>query len=160
MFDSREIRGGGDGTHVNREAGVLSGVGPAVCENDVVGVAAWAAEHQIAALENGDCVSEDEIDGAVDVALPVELAVGVGEEGVLVSRNAATVEDGTIRSDVQSHGLSAFRTCVVVEPHVSSDEPITGDCCNAPQLNSHFTLLILYVFYFIFKIINSIHFRF
>lgn len=51
------------------------------------------AKKEVAALEDGRGVSEDEVDGAVDAALSVELPEGEGVEGVLVAGDGAPVED-------------------------------------------------------------------
>ncbi|KAF7837599.1 hypothetical protein G2W53_006081 [Senna tora] len=103
MLNRREIRGSRDDTLVKREP-------------------------RIAALENGHCVPEDEVDGAVYVAFSVELPESQGVEAVLVSHYAAPVEGRAVRRDAQSHRLFSFRPCVVVEPYVSCDEPVTVHC--------------------------------
>jgi len=114
---------------VNGEAGVLAGVASAVGQNGVVAGAAGAAEEEVAALEDGDGVAEDEVDRAVNVAFCVELAEGVGVEGVLVPCYAAPVEDGTVGGQVQGHRLLALWAGVVLESDVSCDEAIAGDRC-------------------------------
>lgn len=40
-----------------------------------VGIATWTSGENVAILENGGCVSEYEIDGSVNVAIAVKLAV-------------------------------------------------------------------------------------
>ena len=91
-----------------------------------------AAEDQIAVLEYSGGVSEDEVDGAVYVAFSVELAECLCEECVLVAGDAAPEEDGVIRSNVESHCLSALRACIVVKSDIFGDKSITCDCCKAP----------------------------
>lgn len=56
-------------------------------------------------LENDGGVAEDEIDGAVDVAFPVELPERVNVEGVLVGYEAALVEYGEVGPTSQCHCL-------------------------------------------------------
>lgn len=46
----------------------------------------------VAVLYDHRCIAEDEIDGAVDVTVSVELAKGVDVESVLVCFDAASVE--------------------------------------------------------------------
>ena len=53
-------------------------------------------EEELAVLEDGGGVVEDEVDGAGDVVLPEELAHGVGVEGVLVAAHGAAEEDGEV----------------------------------------------------------------
>lgn len=76
------------------EPGGLPGVRPSTGEYDVVGSLLRSAKNAVAA--DGLCVSEDEVDGAVDVALSVELPEGEGVEGVLVAGDGVPVEDGAI----------------------------------------------------------------
>lgn len=88
-----------------------------------------AAKDQAANLENRGCVAEDEVDGAVDVAFSVELTKCLGVEGVLVPCYAASVDNGTVGSDVQCHCLFALWSCVVVETDISGNKSIACDCC-------------------------------
>lgn len=77
---------------MNREARVLARVGAAVGQDGVEGgAAAGTAEDEVAALEDGSRVSEDVVNGAVDVALAVKLAEGESVEGVLVAGDATPV---------------------------------------------------------------------
>lgn len=78
----------------------MSWVGPPACQDGIVTLV--SAEYDIATLEDGGGVTEDEVDAAVDVAFSVELAEGEGVECVLVANDATLVENGVIRRDVQS----------------------------------------------------------
>lgn len=75
-----------------------------------------------AVLEDCCTIAEDEVDGAVDVALTVELAEGMGVECVLVALDAASEEGGLVRVDTEGHGLVVLGPCCVSEGHVSCDE--------------------------------------
>lgn len=72
----------------------------------------------LAVLKNGGAVAEDEVNGAVDVALPVELAEGVRVEGVLVAFDAAAVEGRTVRVDSECDGLAVVWSCCVAKCNV------------------------------------------
>lgn len=61
---------------------------------DCVGLATWTTCENVAVLKNGSCVSEDKIDSSVNVAITVELAVGVNVECVLVTLKATLIENG------------------------------------------------------------------
>ena len=47
----------------------------------------------VAILKNNNSVSEYEVHGTIDVAVAVELALGVNIESVLVAFEAASIED-------------------------------------------------------------------
>lgn len=74
------------------EACGLIGVLAAVGSNGVLLVREGLTGKDLTVLEDDGTVAEDEVDGAGDSALPVELAEGVGVEGVLVAVDAAAVE--------------------------------------------------------------------
>ncbi|KAH0451267.1 hypothetical protein IEQ34_018566 [Dendrobium chrysotoxum] len=57
-------------------------------------------------LEESGGVPEDEIDGAADVALAVELAGAAGVESVLVGVDDAAVEDGLVGFHAEGYGLA------------------------------------------------------
>ena len=59
-------------------ASVLIGVLLALSSNGVELVGHWLPGLDFAGLKDDSRVAEDEVDGACDVALPVELTVGVG----------------------------------------------------------------------------------
>lgn len=46
----------------------------------------------VAVLDDNSCISEDEVDCSVYVAVSVELAMGLREQGVLISIQEASVE--------------------------------------------------------------------
>lgn len=50
----------------------------------------------VAVLEDSCCVSEDEVDGAVDIAVSQELTARVKVESVLIAFERTFVEDGEV----------------------------------------------------------------
>ena len=82
-----------------------------------------------AVLEHRCGVAEDEVDGAVDVALFVELALGVGVESVLVALEAAAVEDGEVGAGAQRHRLVVLWAGGVAECDAAGDESVSLRRC-------------------------------
>lgn len=76
---------------MNHYSGSLVGICTAVSRDGVRRVD--GAGIDIAVLEDGGGVSEDEVDGSVDIAFPEELSVGMNVECVLVAFEAASVKD-------------------------------------------------------------------
>lgn len=68
---------GQDVALVDRYAGVLVRIRPALGRHGVLLSGEGLAEVEIAVLEEGDSVAEDEVNGAVDVAVAVELTLGI-----------------------------------------------------------------------------------
>ncbi|KAH0465948.1 hypothetical protein IEQ34_006051 [Dendrobium chrysotoxum] len=124
---SPKVRPGPNPAGLNYDAGVLERVASALRRYD----------DDAGSLYDDGCVAEDEVDGAVDVALAVELALRVDAECVLVALHAASVEYGPIdrarvelpraaevRLDLPVHGFEVRRglnvggldhdTCVLV----------------------------------------------
>ena len=111
------------------EAGALVGVFAALSgDGDLLERERDAGENA-AALEDGGAVAEDEVDGAVDVTLAVELPEGVGVEGVLVPFYAAPEERRLVRVHTEGHRLVVLRPCSVPERHVPCYEPLPGHGC-------------------------------
>lgn len=73
----RQIVGGRDSAIVDRGAGVLIWVGPALGGDGVELVGHWKAWVNVAVLEDDGGIAEDEVDGAVDVTVAIELAEGM-----------------------------------------------------------------------------------
>jgi hypothetical protein len=73
-------------------------------------------------LEDYRGVTENEVYGAVDVALSVELSLGVDHEGVLVTLEGTAVEDGEIGGRPEGNGLALLGTGGVAECNVPSHE--------------------------------------
>ncbi|GER24719.1 plant invertase/pectin methylesterase inhibitor, partial [Striga asiatica] len=92
----RQVFGCPDCTILDRDARVLVGVGSALGSNCVELPGHWEARPEAAALKNDGRVAEDEVDRAVDMAVAVELSEGVDVQCVLVSLEAAIVEDREI----------------------------------------------------------------
>lgn len=80
-----------------------------------------------AVLYDGRGVPEDEVDGAGDEAVPVELAVGLDVEGVLEGVHAAVEEGGHVGLDAERHRLVALRAGGVAEAHGLADEVVADD---------------------------------
>ena len=124
-----EVGGGVDGAVDEGEAGEVVGVLAALSSDHVGLASAGAAGEDVAVLEDGEGAAEDEVDGAADVALAVELLRGVGVEGVLIALQAATVEDGVGRSVHHRHRLPLRRPRRVAERHADGHEPLSlGGC--------------------------------
>lgn len=79
---------------MDRKPGGLTWVGSPAGQYDVG--ATWTAEGQLAVLEDGRGIAEDEVHCAVNVTLAVELAESQGVECVLVPGDAAPVERGLV----------------------------------------------------------------
>lgn len=77
----------------------------------------------LAVLQDGGAVAEDEVDGAGDAAFAVELPEGVGVESVLVPFHAAPEEGRLVGVDAEGHALVLLRPRRVAERHVPRDEP-------------------------------------
>lgn len=120
--DGDEVCGGGDLAALHDDAGVLVGVLPPLRGEDVLLAGVRSARVEAAALEHGGGVAEDEVDGAVDVAVAVELAEGVGVERVLVPREAAAVEGGEVGVDAEGHRLVLARPRRVLHRQVARQE--------------------------------------
>ena len=118
---------GGDGAVVDGDARVLVGARAALRCDEVV--AAAGPRRDAAALEDGRGVAEDEVDGAGDVGLPVELALGVGVEAVLVALDGAFVHHRAVRADPQRHGLVLVWAGAVLERYVSRDKTVSHRAC-------------------------------
>lgn len=66
--------------------------------DDVVvgGDSSAGGDQDEAVLEDGGGESEDEVDVALHAAGAIELAEGIGAEGVLVAKELAVLEDGSV----------------------------------------------------------------
>lgn len=84
----------------------------------------------VAVLEHNTGVAEDEVDGARDVAVAVELAVGVRVQGVLKGVERAPVVDRLVGPGTEGYGLVLCSPGCVLERYVPSDESSSGNCCN------------------------------
>lgn len=92
-LDGNQVGGGGDLASLEDDPGVLVGVLTALRREDRGPLSrSGAAGVEVAPLQHRGRVAEDEVHRAVDVAVLVELAEGVGVERVLVAGEAAAVE--------------------------------------------------------------------
>ena len=87
--------------------------------------------YELAFLEHNCRVSEDEVNGACDDGVTVELPVGVGVECVLKGIYPATVYDGFVGPDTECNCLVLLWACRVLEPDVLSYKSITNSSCIA-----------------------------
>lgn len=111
------------------EARVLDGLLAALGRDGVLLAREAPPGDDLAVLEDHGAVAEDEVDGARDVALAVELALGVGVEGVLVAVDGAAVEDREVRVRTEGHGLVLLGAGGVLEGYVPCDEPLPFHGC-------------------------------
>lgn len=118
-----ELRRGDHRAVVHGEPGVLVGVAARLRREDVGLAGDGGAGDELARLEDGGGVAEDEVDGAGDGALAVELAERVRVERVLVALDAAPVRRRHVRAHPQRHRLPLRRPRRVPERHVPSHEP-------------------------------------
>lgn len=88
------------------------------------------AGKDFAELEDGGGAAEDEIDGAVDGGVEIELAFGVGVESVLEGDEAASVEDGAVGVVADGDGLSFPAEGGVPEGDSGGDESVSVHGCN------------------------------
>lgn len=109
---------------LDRDPGVLvrgfPGLGGDDCE------LAWQGHsgHYVAALEYDRGIPEDEVNGARDLALPVELPEGVNVQGVLVGTDRAPVQGREVRIHAQRHCLVLSRARRVLKGNVPRQETI------------------------------------
>lgn len=114
---------------MDRYAGVLVRVLPVLGRDRVL-----LERHRLpgvdgAVLEDDGRVPEDEVDGPVNVALAVELALRVRIEGILIADDIAPVDHGVIRPDSEGHRLVLARPRPVLERYVTCNETGTGRSC-------------------------------
>jgi len=114
---------------VQRDAGVLVGVGAALRrEHDGLARQGDPGEER-AGLQHGGGVAEDDVDGAGHGALAVELPERVRVQRVLVGVHAAAVQRGKVRVHPQRHRLAPGRARRVAERDVARQETLAGDAC-------------------------------
>ncbi|BAS71791.1 Os01g0312600, partial [Oryza sativa Japonica Group] len=135
-LDGEEVGGGGHLALLDGDAGVLVGVLPPLRGVDVALVGERAARVEVAALEDDGGVAEDEVDGAVDVALAEELAEGVDVEGVLVADEAAPVERRQVGAHAQRHRLVLRRAGRVLDRQVAGQEVVAHHSCTTITPNN------------------------
>lgn len=117
------------GMRGSNNTGVLVSVGAALGCDHVFLAGVGAAGVDVAVLEDSGGVAKDEVDGAGDVAVDVELAVGVDVEGVLVGDHVAVVEGGEVGADAEGHRLVLRGTRCVLESYVPRQESFAYHGC-------------------------------
>lgn len=128
--DRFEVWPGHDTGVVNRNARVLIRVGPALCRDCVLLTVRGPSCVDHAVLEDDSGVAKNEVDGAVHVALFVELSLRVDVEGVLVAFEATTVENWEVSAWSEGYGLMVLWTSCVAECDATSNEAISSYRCN------------------------------
>lgn len=111
---------------MDRDSGVLIRIAPAL-GGESNGLVRRIASDYVGILDHDGGVSEDEIDGAVNVALLVKLALRVDVESVLKAFESAAVEDGEIGAGPERHRLVVLRSGGVSEGNVTGDESVSID---------------------------------
>ena len=119
-----------DGTTLEDKCCWLTPLCPAMCCHNAILVIHWLPNHHCAVLEHCSRVSKDEVNGATDGAVAVELAMGVDVEGVLVPIHLAVVEDGHVGTHAECHGLVLLGSCGVLEANVFGYEVVSNHSCN------------------------------
>lgn len=125
---------------MDRDAGVLVRVGPALGRDGVLLARAGPPGPDLAALDDRRGVAEDEVHRAGDVVGGVELPVGVHVERVLVRVDAAIVHDGEVAADAQRHRLALPWPGTVHDPQALGYKPRPHCSCT----NNHQFAIIYY----------------
>jgi len=115
---------------VEDEARVLVRV-PAALRGDAARLA-WRWRRQCGhqrPLEHGGAVAKDEVDGAGDAAVAVELPERVRVQRVLVALHRHAEEGGAVRVHAQRHRLVRRRPRRVPDRQVPGDEPRASHRC-------------------------------
>lgn len=116
---------------MDRDSGGLPWVVPSLGRYHVGLVLHGLSNEDLAVLDNRCSVAEDEVHRAIDVAVTIELALGVDEEGVLVGFEAAPVEDRAVRFDPESYGLVLLWPGSVLKCHVPGPKTVSRHTCNS-----------------------------
>ena len=85
-------------------------------------------------MEDGGGVVEDEVDVAGDAVGLVELAEGVGVEGVLVVEELHRLEHGEVAVRAEGHNLVLVQPDGVGEGQVSGHEVISTHACGRTNI--------------------------
>lgn len=117
------------------DSGVLIRVGFALGCDGVLLAGEGLSGEDVAVLEDDGGVAEYEVHCPVDVALAVELAVGVGVERVLKRVHLTAEEDGEVRRRHQRHRLMLSRAGGVSESHVPCNESFSKHSYIASKTN-------------------------
>ena len=102
---------------MNNEAGSFSLISAPMSSYSVLLVIQGFADDDEAVLEDDGRVSEDEVNGAGDNAVTVELTVCLGIERVLVAVHSAVEEGRHVRLHSEGDGLVFFRARRVPKAH-------------------------------------------
>ncbi|KAL8171422.1 hypothetical protein V2J09_023226 [Rumex salicifolius] len=87
----------------------------------------WLLDHQLAVLEDGLRVAEDEVDGSLDGAVTEEVTAPNRVERVLEAVELAVVEYREVSHHTHRHRLVLLRPSRVLEPDVSGHKPVSQD---------------------------------
>lgn len=116
------------------DSGALASVRPPVGRDGVLLAVERLPDDDHGVLDDGGGVAEDEVDSAADDAASVELAVGLGVEGVLVAFHPAVKEDGAVGLHPQCHCLALDCTGGVPEPNCLCYESLPNCRCNQSHI--------------------------
>ena len=105
-----------------RYSGVLVRIRPALRRHEVV--LAGFSGVDVAVLEDYGGVSEYEVDGSRYIGFSVELTLGEGVQGVLVTDNGASKDDGSVRSYSEGDRLVLLRAGVVNKCNIPANEAV------------------------------------
>lgn len=132
--------GGEDEAVLDGEAGALVRVLAALGGDGDLLERERHAREDAAPLEHGRAVAEDEVDCAVDVALPVELPQRVRVQRVLVPLEAALEECRLVRVHAHRHRLVLFWPRRVAERHAAAYKPFARHRCHVNSWSIHILL--------------------
>lgn len=116
------------------DGGGLAPIFPATGRHDALLVVQRLPHFDEAVLEDGGRVAKDEVDGAGDGAIPVELTLGMAIERVLEPIHLAVVEDRFIGLHPHGNGLVFLWTGRVFKPKVLGNEPVSDRSFIATKL--------------------------
>ena len=74
-------------------ARILVRIGSCLCSDGVLLVAHWSTDVDVAVLKNSNSVTKYEVYSSINVTVTIELTLRIDIQGILVTFEAATVED-------------------------------------------------------------------
>lgn len=120
---------------MDRDASVLIWVFSVLGRDGYLLLVHWLSGVNVAVLEDDCGIAENEIDGAVNVAVAIELTLGVHVQRVLITDDLATVNNRVVCTYSECNGLMLGRTSVIFKCYVTCHEPCTGGGCISKRVN-------------------------